>query len=147
MKKIFITILISLSIGSIFAFIMFKNVNKEVELVLKDTQTVNFFQVGVFKNAENADTFMQNYNSSIIIKDKDYYRVIIGITKSEEATLKLKNYFTSLNIDYYVKQENINDNNFLLKLQEYEELLIKSNEETYNTINQNILKLYEGKQS
>ncbi len=146
MKKILITIGISIVIGSIFAFVIFKNINEEVELVIKEDNTVTFFQVGVFKNEDNAQNFMQNYNSSLIIKDNDYYRVIIAILTNEEAILKEQAFFDSLGIEYYLKKENISDQKFLNKLQEYEQLLISSSEETYNTINKNILKLYEGKE-
>ena len=88
MKKVIITILFSLAIGATFAYILFKNVNKEVDLVLKEENTVTFFQVGVFKNEDNANNYMQKYSSSIVIKDNEYYRVIISILSNKEAIAK-----------------------------------------------------------
>lgn len=145
MKKVLITIFISLGVGGIFAFFIFKNINNEIEMVVKEDSTLTFFQVGVFKNETNALNYMENYNSSIIIKDKDYYRVIIAILLNEEAILKEKEYFDSLGIEYYLKKEVVNDEKFIKKLKEYEELLISSSDETYNTLNKNILKLYESR--
>ena len=144
MKKIFLTILISILVGGSFAFIIYKNVDQEVKLAINEEDIVTFFQVGVFKNEENANSFMQNFNSSIIIKDKDYYRVIIAILKDEEAILKEKAYFDSLGISYYLKKETVSNLDFTTKLQEYEQMLINASNETYNKINQDILKLYEG---
>ena len=146
MKKFLITIGVSLIVGVIFAVVIFKNINEEVELVIKEDDIVTFFQVGVFKNENNAQNYMQNYNSSIIIKDNEYYRVIIAILTNEEAIVKEKAFFDSLGIDYYLKKENISDKKFIEKLQEYEQLLISSSDETYNTVNKNILKLYESRQ-
>lgn len=143
MKKILITLLISLTVGSSFAFIIYKNINKDVQLAIKEENVVIYFQVGVFKKEENAINFMKQYSSSIIIKDNEYYRVIIAIAKSKEAILKLQNYFDNLRINYYMKKESVNNEKFLKKLQEYEELIISSKSETYNTVNKNILKLYE----
>ena len=87
---------------------------------------------------------MQKYNSSIIIKDKEYYRVIIAIAKNESSIIKLKDYFDEQKIEYFLKKETLNDKKFLNKLQEYEELLNSSKKETYSTIIKNILKTYEG---
>ncbi len=146
MKKILLTITISIAIGTFFAFVIFKNINNDVQLVLNEDNIVTFFQVGVFKNNENAQNFMQNYNSSIIIKDKEYYRVIIAILMNDEAIAKEKAFFDSLGIEYYLKKESISDKEFINKLQEYEHLLISASDETYNTVNKNILKLYESRQ-
>ncbi len=146
MKKILLTITISIAIGTVFAFVIFKNINNDVQLVLNEDNIVTFFQVGVFKNNENAQNFMQNYNSSIIIKDKEYYRVIIAILMNDEAIAKEKAFFDSLGIEYYLKKESISDKEFINKLQEYEHLLISASDETYNTVNKNILKLYESRQ-
>ena len=54
MKKILLTITISIAIGTFFAFVIFKNINNDVQLVLNEDNIVTFFQVGVFKNNENA---------------------------------------------------------------------------------------------
>ena len=145
MKKILVTILISVIVGASFAFVIYKNVNDEVSLAIKEENVVSFFQVGVFKSEENANAFMKNYSSSIVIKDNEYYRVIIAILESDTAISKEKEYFDFLGINYYEKKESINNKAFLNKLREYEELLIASSSDTYSTINSNILKLYEGK--
>ena len=89
MKKILITIFISLIVGSSFAFIIYKNINKEVSIAVSNDNVITYFQVGVFKDETNANNYMQKYNSSIIIKDKEYYRVIIAIAKNESSIIKL----------------------------------------------------------
>ena len=145
MKKILITIIGALSIGGIFAIVIFKNIDRDVKMAIKTEDTITFFQVGVFKQEENALNFMKKYNSAIIIKDNEYFRVIIAILTNEEAIIKEKAFFDSLGIEYYLKKENINNEEFIKKLKEYEELLISSSDETYNTINKKILKLYESR--
>jgi hypothetical protein len=144
MKKILITIFISLIVGSSFAFIIYKNINKEVSIAVSSDNVITYFQVGVFKDETNANNYMQKYNSSIIIKDKEYYRVIIAIAKNESSIIKLKEYFDEQKIEYFLKKETLNDKKFLNKLQEYEELLNSSKKATYSTIIKNILKTYEG---
>ena len=143
MKKILITIIGALSIGGIFAIVIYKNIDRDVKMAIKTEDTITFFQVGVFKQEENALNFMKKYNSAIIIKDNDYFRVIIAILTNDEAIIKEKAFFDSLGIEYYLKKENVNNEEFIKKLKEYEQLLIYSSDETYNTINKKILKLYE----
>lgn len=143
MKKILITILISISIGSIFAVVIYKKTNNKIEVAINNDNSITLFQVGVFKSEENAENFMKNYQSSLIIKDNEYYRVIIAILATQEAINLEKKYFDSLNIDYYLKKVVIGDNKFITKLKEYEKLIISSNSDTYNTVNNEILKLYE----
>ena len=145
MKKVITTIIISIAVGVTFALFIFRNVNDEVQLAIKEENLVTFFQVGVFKSEDNALNYMEQFNSSIIIKDNEYYRVIIAILDKDEAIEKEKQYFDSLGINYYLKKESISDEKFLNKLQEYEELLISSSSDTYKTINSNILKLYESR--
>ena len=123
---------------------MYKNINKEVSIAVSSDNVIAYFQVGVFKDETNANNYMQKYNSSIIIKDKEYYRVIIAIAKNESSIIKLKDYFDEQKIEYFLKKETLNDKKFLNKLQEYEELLNSSKKETYSTIIKNILKTYEG---
>lgn len=146
MKKLLITLFIAISSGGVFAYVIYKNMNKEIEMVINNANVISFFQVGVFKNVDNASKYMQNFSSSIIIKDNDYYRVIIAILQNEEAITKLKEYFSSQNINYYLKKESISDLDFLSKLKEYEQAILTSDFKTYNTINKSILKLYESKE-
>ena len=65
MKKFLITILISISIGTLFAVIIYKRTNNKIELAVNSDNNITLFQTVVFKSEENAENYMQNYNSSI----------------------------------------------------------------------------------
>lgn len=143
MKKFLITILISISIGTLFAVIIYKRTNNKIELAVNSDNNITLFQTGVFKSEENAENYMQNYNSSIIIKDGEYYRVIIAILSNKDAIALEQKYFDDLGINYYLKKVIVSNNEFYSKLNEYETLILSSESDTYNTVNKEILKLYE----
>ncbi len=102
---------------------------------------VSAFQVGVFTNYDNALKVAQR-NNGIVVSDKDLYRVYVSILSSSEAVLKMKEYYDSIGLNYYLRDIEV-DNEFLSNIKNTEELLIMSDSDTYNIINLNVLNRYE----
>jgi len=144
MKKTFLWIISALALGSLFGYIFFKEKEEEIEQVWKESENLSFFQVGVFSNLENADNFSKVFNYSITLEEDGYYRVYLAILKEEENIDKLKTYLELNQIDYYVKNETINNNELLKYLSEME-LLIKEtmDADVMMEVNKNILQKYE----
>ena len=144
MKKFLIIILISTLIGGVFAFILFKKSNENIESALKVSQTYTAFQLGVYQNHENALNKKKDYNDSIIVKDDDYYRVYFSILKNKSSILKMEEYLKDNNINYYKKQIIIDNNDFIDISKNYEKVLIETTDEkVFLSTNKRILKEYK----
>ena len=93
-----------------------------------------FIQIGVYSNLEN-------YTYT---KEKELYHVYVGITKKEENKKKLEEYFNKLGYDTYVKEFEIENENFNEVLIQYDNLLKETNDEkAIETICNQILNKYE----
>lgn len=141
MKKTIITLIISLIVGIIFGFYYFNNTKDNIVNALSKNNEVSAFQIGVYKNIDNAKKAINN-NYGIIINDNDLYRVYIAILNDEENIIKLRNYYNLKHIYYYEKKIIVNDY-FYNKLKEYEVLYKEASEQTIEDLNKEILKEYE----
>lgn len=142
--KSYIKIIIgALLIGSLFAYFFYKDINASVEALSSVENTVHLFQVGVFKNIDNAKNMQDNYTSAIIYEDNSgYFRVLVGIAYMEENKVKLEAFFTNLGVEYYIKDVKMNEE-FTDMLRNYETVIIKSEErEVIENINAAMLELF-----
>lgn len=142
--KAYIKIIIgAILIGSMFAFLFYRDINSEVVALTTKEYTVNLFQVGVFKDYDNALNYQNKYSPAIIYEDNSgYYRVIIGLAYHEENKVKLESFFTTLGINYYIKEIKMNEE-FTEMLENYETILIKTDKkDVIDNLNFSMLKLF-----
>ena len=125
--------------GFLVAFIFYKDIKNEVIAITNKESNISLFQVGVFKIYDNAINYQENFTNSIIYKDNDLYRVIIGATYHNEAKIKLEQFFTKQNIKYYIKEIKINED-IINEISNLELVLVKTdNTEVINSLNKSIL--------
>lgn len=135
MKKYLKIILFSCLVGSILAGAFFFNIKEKVNA--RNKPILYAFQVGVFKNRDNANNFKARYTTARVLFDKEYYRVFIGITKdNKELLISL---FDAQNLSYYIKEIEVNNENFLETIQKYDDLLTKTGEENKMMVIKNML--------
>lgn len=140
MKKYLKILIVASLLGGILAFLFFKDLNKEVIAITTKDNNIYIFQVGVFKNLDNANNFTNNFTTSLIYQDEEYYRVIVGIASNNKNKEKLEKYFEEKKINYYIKQKRV-DKNYLKDIKEYEDVLIKTDkDEVIENVNSSILK-------
>lgn len=123
--KVIFPMLLCIIIGFFMGKFMFSQYDDKEDLKLvTDTGTnLYFFQQGVYSNEESMKQNTMNlpyYIYSII--DNKYY-VYVGISKDEKNTEKLKGYFNSLGYNIYVKEIKIDNDAFMVVLDQYEEML------------------------
>ena len=129
-------------IGGVFAYFFYKDISEEVIALTNKNYEVNLFQVGVFKNRDNALNYQDNFASSIIYEDGDYYRVLVGIAYHGENKVKLEAFLTNRGVDYYIKKVKMNEE-FIKSLENYETVMLKTDkEEVINNINKAMLELF-----
>mgnify|MGYP003177871997 CR=1 FL=1 len=139
MKKYLKILGVAIIFGGLLAYLFYYDINKEVRAISKKEEVITLFQVGVFKDYNNATFFSKTFPSSLIYKDNDYYRVIIAISYHEETKLKLESIYQNSEIEYYEKEIRINKD-FIEKISNYESIILKSNkEEVINNVNNSIL--------
>lgn len=134
MKKNIKIIILSILIGATLALIFFLNVKEKA--MAKNRNIIYAFQVGVFKQEQNALNLSKKYENIKVMKDSLYYRVFIGTTISNQE--KLKNHFRNLQYNYYIKEIEVS-NEIMEKITKFDELLNNSNEENIDIIIKNTL--------
>ena len=139
MKKTIIMIILAIGVGFTFGFLFLKKFNTEIITEVSNIKSqVYAFQIGVYKNKDNALN-AANTNKGIIILDNDIYRVYIAILKDETLIDNLKDYYDSLGINYYLKAINVSSktNNII---DNYESLLNNCDSSNYNMVLDSMLK-------
>lgn len=139
MKKIIITIVSALLVGSVFGILYFKNTKDNIAEALSLDNEAIAFQVGVYKELENAKKEVAKYSSGTIIPDGEFYRIYIAISNNKETINKLKEYYDSKKINYYLKNITIPED-FMSIFTNYQEVLLKTS--SYDEVNKNLLKEY-----
>ena len=143
LKKILITIIFSLTTGSILGYMaynrMLQKEEEAITTVISMQNQVYAIQAGVFDKLENANKLAEKYGG-LVIYDENKYRVYIAIIS--KTLPELKKYYDEKNIAYYVKNISVPET-FNEKLQEYEKLLLATTKENYEDIIKQILKEYE----
>ena len=138
MKKKLTMIFISISIGILFTILF---LNKET-FYAKEEYQVYAFQVASFENLDNATKYKSSLPSSIIIKEDNSYKVIVGIYKDIDIVNKMLVYFEDNKIKIYLKNINVSKS-FYTNLDNLEKILINTTDNNvYNKVNQSILDLY-----
>ena len=142
MKKYLKILGVAIIFGGLLSYLFYYDINKEVRAISKKEEVITLFQVGVFKDYNNATFFSKTFPSSLIYKDNNYYRVIIAISYHKETKLKLESIYQNSEIEYYEKEIRINKD-FIEKISNYESIILKSNkEEVINNVNNSILNIF-----
>ncbi len=138
MKKTIKIVLFSSLLGIILAGLFFFNIKDKAEA--KNKSVLYAFQVGVFKNKENASNYRNRFSLGKVIYDGEYYRIYIGVTVDNKELLS--SLFSKENYSYYIKEIDASEE-IIQEIKKYDELLIKSSEENRMLIIKNMLESYQ----
>ena len=142
MKKILLSIMCAIILGSVFGFIIYKRFYNKEELVSSMiNKQVYAFQIGVFESIDNANKLKNKYDG-VIVLDNSKYRVYVALTSSLDTLSILKNYYNDLGISYYIKQINVSDS-ILDLINSGDEMILLTDKDNYKAIIKNVLKEYE----
>ncbi len=138
MKKTLKIIFFSSLLGVVLAGVFFFNIKEKAEA--KNKPILYAYQVGVFKNQENANNYKSRFPLGKIIFDGEYYRLFVGITIENKPLLST--IFDKEKYSYYIKEIEITEE-FALEIKKYDALLSKSKEENQLPILKQMLESYE----
>lgn len=134
-------VLLALVVGGGLSFYFLKGGlkgEKEIDIEYSKAQA---FQVGVFSNYDNASKIALR-NNGVVIEDGSVYRVYVALLTDDEVIKKLESYYEGIGLNYYLKDVMVS-NKFTDSVGTYEKMLLKSSEDTYGTINLDILHKYQ----
>ncbi len=137
MKKTLKIICFSSIVGVLLAGLFFFTIKEKAEA--KNKPVLYAFQVGVFKNLENANSYKNRFSSSKIVYDGEYYRIFIGITIDNKEYLSTL--FDQKKYNYYVKEIETTEE-FAEEIKKYDALFKKSSEESQTQILIKMLESY-----
>lgn len=138
MKKTLKIVFFSSLLGVVLAGLFFFNIKDKAEA--KNKPILYAFQVGVFKNKENANNYRNRFSLGKVVYDGEYYRIYIGVTVDNKEMLA--SIFDEENYSYYIKELETTET-VLNEIKKYDELLVKSNEENRMLIIKNMLESYQ----
>jgi hypothetical protein len=121
-------IIFAIFVGSLFAFIFFFSIKDNSDIIYA-------YQVGVFKDYQNALAFQENYEYAKIVKDKDYYRVFIAVTTNNQDIIN-----NLIDTNYYIKTLNVSDST-ISTIKKYDELLKYTSEDNQKLVLKNMLEV------
>lgn len=138
MKKKFLISFIAVLSGILFTFLFLNN----NIFYAKEEYSLYAFQIGAYKDLDNANKMKDEYNG-VIYEEDGLYKVLVGIYKDIDVLNKMLVYFENNNINIYLKSIKVSKNLYN-KIDDYEKLISSSNsEKLYIKVNESILKLYE----
>lgn len=139
MKKTILAILLATIIGFTFGFFFLKKLNTETITEVSNIKSqVYAFQIGVYKNKDNAIREANN-NKGIVILDNDIYRVYVALLKDQVLINNLKSYYDSIGVNYYLKAINVSSKTDNI-IDNYETLLNNCDSSNYSIILDSMLK-------
>lgn len=145
MKNVLVPVILAVIIGFFMAKLVFSQYEtQELQTVFNESQSVSMIQVGVYSSKENMEKNTSDFAYYIYNEEAGKYYVYIGITKNNANLDKLKVYYQNLGYDIYIKTVEIDNRKFLEVLEQYDNLLSKTeDEDTIKTICSKVLQNYK----
>ena len=145
-KKYTFAVLCAVLVGFILGKFMLNQYDFKGKIIptIHTTKTAYFIQQGVYSSRDSMENNTSNFPYYIYILDNDKYYVYIGITFLEENMNKIKGYYKEKGYNTYVKEININNDNFITVLEQYDSLMKESTDaQVIETICNQVLNKYE----
>lgn len=134
MKKTLKIILFSCLVGTLLAGTFFLSIKEKANA--QNKPILYAFQVGVFKNKDNAINFKNRYEVAKVFFDNEYYRVFIGLTCENKELLE--NTFNKKNYSYYIKELDVSEE-LETQIKKYDEIYRQTSEENKILVLKNLL--------
>ena len=124
MKKTILWILLAGISGIILGRLTFnKYENLTVENTIKLDDGVYMLKYGTYDSFDLMINDMSSIERFVYIKENEKYKAYIAISKSMDNINKIKKIYDNKNNNLEIEQVNIDNNEFILNLDEYEKLL------------------------
>lgn len=134
MKKVITFLLTAVAVGGLASLYYYSLLQSKV-----DVKVISVFQTGVYSNYDEA--LLASDSKSKIFFDGKLYHVYDSIVSDEKSKEKMIDFYTSNNIDYYVKTKYVEDDVYE-DINKYSELIKMSDDDTLKIINKQIVEKF-----
>jgi hypothetical protein len=138
-----IPIIGSILLGYFFGNIIFKEYKRNIEEAFSEQENVYFLQQGVYSSIKSLEEHTKSLQNYIYIKDGDFYRVYVTLTKDYENALKLEELYEELGNDIYIRESSVKNKDFLNIFEQYDNLIKDANSNDLLTIAKEVLIKYK----
>ena len=121
--KFFLPIFLSVVIGLFFGKIFFDNYKSSSLTVFDEKNKVYMLQIGVYSSTNKMSKAFKDYKKFLYIKLEDGYHLYVGISKDREIASKVKEYYEKSGYSIYVRENILDNKQFLSILGEYDKIL------------------------
>ena len=143
MKKTIILSLIFTLLGTLTGLIINTNDNKQIK-TFNEEKKYYFLQEGIYSNEKNMLENTKELDSKLVINENNKYYVYLGITKEEKIAQKIKNIYQNKGYSLYIKEINIDNEEFYNNVTQFDLLINNTNKENeILTIEEVVLANYE----
>ena len=123
--KNFIIVSFVLLVGIYIGLYIYRH--KEIKAdSINNSSLIYLIQYGVYNTYESMKSNGENISDYFYYIDDDGYHLIIGITENKNLSDKIKNAY-NINTDVFLKEKNINNNEFIETLRQYDKLVEELN--------------------
>ena len=145
MKKTIIWILIAIVSGALlgkFTFDKYENI--DTLNVISYDNSVYMLEYGTYKTLDEMTNSIIDIDRYIYIEEDNKVTAYIGIAKTKDSISKIKKIYDDKNIKLNIEKVKIDNDEFIQNLNEYEKLLVATEDEKSLLIIENqILSCYE----
>lgn len=130
MKKYLVSILLAISVGLFFGKFMlslYKNPSNIIS-VMSDSFKVYFLGVGIYDTEEEMKKEASSFPYYIYMIENNKYSVYIGMTRTDDNLKRIEDYYKDKGYFINVREERVDNTDFLTVLDQYDILLSSSND-------------------
>lgn len=145
MKKYYMPILLSLTIGILMAyFIISQYESYDGITVSKFASKLYFVQSGVYSDKNNMLEAMSKFSSYIYSIEDNMFYSYIGVSSSKENAMKIQDYYKKIGYDTLIKEKIVDNSEFIEILSQYDEILSKTtDDDSIKVICSQVMSKYE----
>lgn len=142
MLKKSVPYVLAIILGIIFGYYIFDG---EIHLsnILNKSNYVGF-QIGVYNDLESAEKIKTRFDGSVLIQDEELFRVYYAILHNDKNIELMERHLQKENINYYLKDLEINDMSLISELSSIESLMDDASGSLFLELNKKILSSYKG---
>lgn len=138
-----VPILCAVLLGYLCASCIFNQYGAE-NYVFNEKGNVYLLQCGAYTTEEASEKEIKGVDEKITIKEDNKYYSYIGMTTDYEIAEKIQKLYKDNNVDIYIKDSYLDDEDFINQLVQYDVLLESSNSiDEVNAILKTILATYD----
>lgn len=138
-----VPIICAILLGYLCASFIFNQYGVE-SLVFNEHENIYFLQCGAYTTEEASGAEIKGVSEKITVREGNKYYSYIGMTSKKSIAESIQDMYKEKGIDIYIKDSQLENDDFLNQLKQYDVLLESSNNlEEINSVLKTVLATYD----